>query len=255
MLATTSEPENSAFPLIAASGAQEFRKEASSERWREFHDILSHAIPHFRQIAMRRLGNPEDAEDAVQDAMFSAFRHIAQFDGRAKMSTWLTAIVLNAVRMQIRARPRARMMSLDSTAEEGRPATSELLVDPRPNPEKILEQSELRKILTRLTGGLPLSQRAAVRLRHQHDFSIKEAAKRLKVPEGTLKAQLARGRAKVAEQFHRVIGKPKPHTSGFASRAKRRASSSAYPRDSTQLAQLRTAVFAQQGGGEGWAQV
>jgi len=255
MLTMTSESENSSVLPVVQSGAQEFRKEASPERWREFDDILSHAIPHFRQIAMRRLRNPEDAEDAVQDAMLSAFKHITQFDGRSKLSTWLTAIVLNAVRMQMRARPRARMMSLDSTTTEGKPAISELLVDPRPNPEKTLEQSELRRILTRLTGSLPSSQRAAVRLRHQHDFSIKEAAKSLKVPEGTLKAQLARGRAKLAEQFHRVMVKPKSRTSGFVSGAKRGASSSAYQRDRTQLAQLRIPVFAQQGGGEGWAQI
>ena len=245
MLTMISDAKSSAFLPVVASDAQDFRKKATQERWREFDDILSRAIPHFRQIAMRRLRNPEDAEDAVQDAMLSAFKHLAQFDGRAKMSTWLTAIVLNAVRMQIRARPRARMMSLDSATTEGKPAVSELLVDPRPNPEKTLAQSELRKILTSLTRSLPPSQRAPVRLRHQHDFSIKEAAKALKVPEGTLKAQLARGRAKLAEQFHRVIGKPKSRTSGFAWRAKRRASSSAYQRDRPQLTQLRIAVCVQ----------
>src|SRR5215469_2152448 len=124
MLTMTSEYENSSVLPMLQRGAQEFRKEASPERWREFDDIRSHAIPHFRQIAMRRLRNPEDAEDAVQDAMLSAFRHLAQFGGRAKMSTWLTAIVLNAVRMQIRARSRARLMSLDSTTTESKPAIS-----------------------------------------------------------------------------------------------------------------------------------
>src|SRR5262249_49779236 len=156
----------------------------------------------------------------------------------------LTAIVLNAVRMQIRARPRARMMALDSTATEAKPAISELLVDPRPNPEQTLEQSELRKILTKLAGGLPPSQRAAVRLPHHYDFSVKEAAKTLKIPEGTLKAQLARGRAKLAEQFHRVIAKPKSRIPEFASRAIRRASSSAYRRNRNQLTELRIAVLA-----------
>jgi RNA polymerase sigma-70 factor (ECF subfamily) len=240
---------------MVAIGAQEFRKEANPERWREFDGILSHAIPHFRKIAVRRLRNREDAEDAVQDAMLSAFKHIAQFDGRAKMSTWLTSIVLNAVRMQKRVRARRRIMSLDFTTAEDRPTISELLVDPRPNPERTLEQSELLKILSRLTDGLPLSQRAAVRLCHQHEFSIKEAAKTLKIPEGTLKARLARGRVKLGEQLHPVIRKPKPRTSTFASRAKRSASSPAYRHDSTQLAQLRTAIFAQPGGGEGWAQI
>lgn len=245
MFTTTSESEKPFFPLTVTSGAHKFRKEASPERWREFDDVLSHAIPQFRQIAMRRLRNREDAEDAVQDALLSAFRKIAQFDGRAKMSTWLTTIVLNAVRMQIRARSRSRTMSLDSTAAEGKPGISEILVDPRPNPEDTLEQSELRKILTRLTGSLQPSQRAAVQLRLQHDVSIKEAANKLKVPEGTLKAQLARAQAKLAEQFHSVIHKPKSRTPGFMPRAKRRASSSAYSRDRAQSAQVQTAIFVQ----------
>jgi RNA polymerase sigma-70 factor (ECF subfamily) len=53
-------------------------------------------------MAMRWLRNPEDAEDAVQDAMLSAFKHIARFDGRAQMLTWLTAIVINAVRSAVK---------------------------------------------------------------------------------------------------------------------------------------------------------
>lgn len=240
---------------MVAIEPQQFRKEAKPERWREFDGILSYAMPHFRQMAMRRLGNREDAEDAVQDAMLSAFKHIAQFNGRAKMSTWLTSIVLNAVRMQIRVRARSRMRSLDFTTAEGKPTISELLVDPRPNPERTLEKSELRRILTKLTRGLPLPQRAAVRLCHHYDFSIKEAAKTLKIPEGTLKARLARGRAKLWEQLHGVIGKPKSRTSRFASKAKRSATFSAYRHDSTQLAQLRTTDLGQQGGGEDWAQI
>jgi RNA polymerase sigma-70 factor (ECF subfamily) len=54
---------------------------------------LPHLLPRFRSLATRWLGNREDAEDAVQDAMLSAFTHIASFNRRAKMSTWLTAIV------------------------------------------------------------------------------------------------------------------------------------------------------------------
>ena len=51
------------------------------------------------------LGNIADAEDVVQDAFLSAFTHLDQFRGQAKMSTWLTAIVINAARMKLRQRP------------------------------------------------------------------------------------------------------------------------------------------------------
>jgi RNA polymerase sigma-70 factor (ECF subfamily) len=153
--------------------------------------------------------HPEDAEDAVQDAMLSAFKHITSFNGRAKMSTWLAAIVINAVRMQTRRRRRGRMLSLDSSPDEGRQARSELLVDPCPSPEETLEQLELYALAVKLTRVLAPSQRAVLRLRQQNDFSLRNAAKKLGVPEGTLKAQLAGGRAKLTERFHEVIARPK----------------------------------------------
>ncbi len=93
--------EDCSFLSMTAGGAPVVAHKASPERLRELDNILSRALPRFRRIAMRWLGNHEDAEDAVQDAMLSAFKHIADFEGRAQMSTWLTAVVINAVRMQI----------------------------------------------------------------------------------------------------------------------------------------------------------
>ncbi len=76
---------------MTAGGAHVVAQEATPERLQEFDNIVSRGLPRFRRIAMRWLGNHEDAEDAVQDAMLSAFKHIADFEGRAQMSTWLTA--------------------------------------------------------------------------------------------------------------------------------------------------------------------
>jgi len=58
------------------------------------------------RIAMRQLENRADAEDAVQDAFLSAYTHLDQFKGQARMSTWLTTIVINSARMKLRRRPR-----------------------------------------------------------------------------------------------------------------------------------------------------
>src|SRR5258705_6815643 len=173
--------------MAAALLALENSTHLPLERQQEFESLLPHAIPRFRRMAMRWLRNPEDAEDAVQDAMLSAFRHIAAFDGRARLSTWVMAIVINAVRMQLRRRPRCHFVSLDHAPEEGQWGISEVLADPRPTPEQTVAHSELRDLAARLTCGLPDAQRAAIRLRQRDGLSIREAAETLGVPEGTLK--------------------------------------------------------------------
>jgi RNA polymerase sigma-70 factor (ECF subfamily) len=218
----TSGLEDSGIPSLTVAEAQASGAGASPERRQEFESILPHALPRFRRIAMRWLRNSEDAEDAVQDAMFSAFRHIGSFDGRSRMMTWLTAILINAIRMQIRRRPRARVQSLDQNPEADQRALSEFLADPKPTPEQTLERRELYGLLYTLTGGLPRSQQAALRLRLRDDFSIREAARTLGVPEGTLKAQLARGRAALTEKFHSATGTTRAAASGSGSRVRRK---------------------------------
>jgi len=221
--------------LSMTAGANVVAQQATPERLQEFDNIVSRALPRFRRIAMRWLGNHEDAEDAVQDAMLSAFKHIADFEGRAQMSTWLTSVVINAVRMHIRRRPRGQILSLDCSPKEDQSTTfGELLLDPRPTPEQTLEQREFRQIITKLTNGLPPHQRAALLLRQKDCVSIKETAKTLGVPVGTLKAQLARGRARIIERFHKVTRATKIGAAGSASKQRRKASSFRRRRDRAQ---------------------
>lgn len=200
----------------AGTKSQECRAAARVSRRDEFETLLHHSLPRFRSLATRWLGNRQDAEDAVQDAMLSAFTHIESFNGRAKMSTWLTVIVINAVRMQMRRRPRTRALSLDYIPKEGGFSIAEQLTDPRPTAERCVENFELYELAIKLTGGLPPSQRKALRLYQQNDFSIKRSARKLGVPEGTLKAQLARGRERLAKRFHRVVARPKSRIAYFS---------------------------------------
>ena len=72
----------------------------------ELLSVLSHCLPSLYRRAYRLLGNEADAEDAVQDALLAAYRHLKEFRGDAQLSTWLTAIVINCARMQLRKRPR-----------------------------------------------------------------------------------------------------------------------------------------------------
>src|SRR5246500_5533335 len=98
--------------------------------------VLSRSLPSFYRRAYRLLGNTADAEDAVQDALLAAYKHLHQFRGQSQLSTWLTTIVCNCARMQLRRRPRHIQVSLEQpTNEDGDYTLSERLADGRPTAE------------------------------------------------------------------------------------------------------------------------
>src|ERR1700716_3954320 len=133
---------------------------------REMQDVLSRYLPSFYRRAYRYLGNAADAEDAVQDALLSACRHLNQFKGRSKMSTWLTTIVINSALTQLRRRPRQIHTSLDEQfGEEPGYSVSDRLTDQRPSPEDECIQSELYGHLMQFVEELPPASRSAFQLR------------------------------------------------------------------------------------------
>jgi RNA polymerase sigma-70 factor, ECF subfamily len=165
----------------------------------------------FFKSAYRFLENVADAEDAVQDALLSAYKHIDQFRGEAQMSTWLTAIVSNCARMRLRKRPRQIHVSLDDPiGKEQKYSMSELLADGRPSPEDECRNSELHVLLRELAMQLSPTLRRAFELRDLDGLSTSEAAHILDVADGTVKAQLSRARAQLRRLMHRA-----PHSSRF----------------------------------------
>jgi RNA polymerase sigma factor (sigma-70 family) len=83
----------------------------------EMQEVLSLRLPSFYRCAFRLLGNAADAEDAVQEALLAAYRHIDQFRGQAQLATWLTTIVRNCALMQVRKRRRQIHVLLDEQME------------------------------------------------------------------------------------------------------------------------------------------
>ena len=89
------------------------------ERAQELDCVVSRYLPMFYKRALRFLGNAPDAEDAVQDALLSAYRHLGQFRGQAQLSTWLMTIVTNAARMHRRRRHSGNFSLDQEQGEEG----------------------------------------------------------------------------------------------------------------------------------------
>jgi RNA polymerase sigma-70 factor (ECF subfamily) len=178
-------------------GERAVRSGVFCEHAEELDSVVSRYLPMFYMRAFRFLGNATDAEDAVQDALLSAYKHLGQFRGQAQLSTWLTTIVTNAARMQLRRR-RGGYLSLDEEQGEDGLTFSERLADSRPSPEEVCSTAEARDRLVEGVKQLSPKLRKAFQLRDIDGLTTKEAALVLGVPPGTVKAQLARARAKLA---------------------------------------------------------
>jgi len=173
---------------------------------RKLQDVLSLRLPSFYRCAFRVLGNAADAEDAVQEALLAAYKHINQFRGQSQISTWLTTIVRNCALMQLRKRPRQIHFPLDEEFGEEQPRFLwEGLADERPSPEDEFRNSELRSRLRKCTALLSPTLRRTFQLRVVDGLSILETARILGVPHGTVKAQLARARAKLSRHMQPVL--------------------------------------------------
>jgi RNA polymerase sigma-70 factor (ECF subfamily) len=157
------------------------------------------------QTALRVLGNAEDAEDALQDGLLSAFRNLKRFEGRSQFSTWLTRIVINAALMRRRSAKARPAVSLDETPREDELPASERFADDGPNPEQVFASTELREIISENLDELSPLLRTAFVLREVQGYSTGEAAKKLGVTENTLKARLWRARHQLAERLGRRL--------------------------------------------------
>ena len=143
-------------------------------------------------MALRTLHDPDDAADALQEAMISAFRRAAEFRGDAAVTTWLYRIVVNACLDQLRRRaarptvPTEDEATLDALGQRhGGPAP-----DPAPASDTALDVEAALRLL-------PDGQRAALILVDMLGYSVATAADVLGVSPGTVKSRCARGRARL----------------------------------------------------------
>src|SRR5713101_8372409 len=99
------------------------------------------------QTALRVLGNTEDAEDALQEGLLSAYRNLKRFEGRSQFSTWLMRIVINAALMRRRSKKSRPAVSLEDTSHEDELPSAERDADESPNPEQVFAGTEIREMI------------------------------------------------------------------------------------------------------------
>jgi RNA polymerase sigma-70 factor (ECF subfamily) len=153
------------------------------------------------QTALRVLGNPEDAEEALQEGLLSAYRNLPRFERRSQFSTWLTRIVINAALMRRRSKRSRPAVSLDDWMSEGETPLAERFADESPNPEQIYAGTELRERVSKKLAEISPLLRTAFWLREIEGLSAEEAAHALGVSRNTLKARLWRARQELAARL------------------------------------------------------
>jgi RNA polymerase sigma-70 factor, ECF subfamily len=153
-------------------------------------------------VALRTLGDTEEAADALQEAMISAFRRAGSFRGDSAVTTWLHRIVVNACLDRVRRRvarptmPAGDEHSLDTLTRSG--AT---IGDPVSDHDTVLDVDAALRML-------PYEQRAALVLVDMLGYPVQAAADMLDVSVGTIKSRCARGRARLAPYLSHLRNRP-----------------------------------------------
>jgi RNA polymerase sigma-70 factor (ECF subfamily) len=153
-----------------------------------FSEIVKRHRDRMWAVALRTMGDPDEAADAVQDAFVSAYRKAGTFRGEAAVTTWLHRIVVNACLDRMR-RKSVRPVADDELIEAAERDT--------PLPDQTIERETSMEVSAALKL-LPTDQRAALVLVDMMGYSVEDAAQVLDVPSGTVKSRCARGRAKLA---------------------------------------------------------
>jgi RNA polymerase sigma-70 factor (ECF subfamily) len=152
--------------------------------------LMTRHLPKMITLARRMLGDPGDAEDAVQEAFMRLWTHAARWrPGAAKFETWLYRVTLNQCYDRLRKRPTARLEEAATVA------------DPAADPQRALVNADLAAAVARAVLELPERQRAAILLCHYQECGNIEASEILGVSVEALESLLARGRRALRQRL------------------------------------------------------
>jgi len=170
------------------------RRAADGDR-AAFHGIVDRYADDLYRVAVSMVGNPEDAEDILQETFFAAFRRIQTFEGRSALKTWLIGILVRQVGKHRRYWKIRKWVSLQSlTGEAKADYRRKTAVDPAGRMEASLDVRAMLESLSR-------KYREAIVLREIQGLSYEEIGEALGIPIGTVESRLFRARQELKEKF------------------------------------------------------
>ncbi len=172
----------------------------------EFARLLDAYYQLIYRLAVKILGNPQDAEDVLQETFIKAYRYLPDFNGRSRLSTWLYRIATNEALMLIRRR-KPDAVSIDEPRDGDEQDQEPLqIVDWCCMPEQEMLSSESREYLDQAIETLPTSLRVVFVLRDIEGLSTLETGEVLNLSETAVKTRLSRARLRLREELTRYYG-------------------------------------------------
>ena len=171
---------------------------------KSFEDMFVASRSKFVTVASSILRNREDAEDAVQNAFLSGYRHLRSFEGRSALTTWFTRIVLNAALMIQRKRKTSAIAPFPVNSDSHEASWLESIPGPQPDPETIHGQQEAFDFVNGILGKMKPILRQAFTMTYFDELSCSEACALLGISSATFKARLFRARQAVLKQAKRA---------------------------------------------------
>jgi len=151
------------------------------------------------RVAYAIVRDDTEADTITQDTFIQAYTHLARFQGRSELETWLTRIAINRSRDWLRRRKFVSLFSRDDDSEDREYVIEP--VDDRPDAERQLMSHQLRAAILRAERTLSSQQKIIFRLRHYENHSLEEIAELLGLRSGTVRAHLFRAIHKVRKEL------------------------------------------------------
>jgi len=152
------------------------------------------------RVALHIARSHEDAEEIAQETFLRAFRYLNGFEERARISTWLTRIAVNAALLKMRGLRPTETVTIGEESERDE-SVPQQVADWRPNPEQLYSRLELSGMLRGALESLPSGYSEVFWLRDVEGFSIAETAEMLGISEPAVKTRLLRARLQLRERL------------------------------------------------------
>ncbi|HUX10546.1 MAG TPA: sigma-70 family RNA polymerase sigma factor [Terriglobia bacterium] len=179
--------------------------EAKAGHYEAFEELVNRYEKKIYRLGLNLTGNPEDAEDMLQETFLKAFEHLPTFREDSRFYTWIVRIAINQGLMKLRKRRSSKEVQLDDASNDDGDVIPREFADWRPNPEQEMERTELEAILQNAARSLPMTFRTVFLLRDVEGLSTEETAEMLNLSEGAVKARLFRARLRLREELSKTL--------------------------------------------------
>jgi RNA polymerase sigma-70 factor, ECF subfamily len=169
----------------------------NEDAWKQFVEEYRDLV---YSICLSKSASPHDAEDLMQDVFLKIWANLGSYDpARGTLVAWISTVTRNAGLDKFRRNWRDRMTeSIDETSDESGVIVFGHVIDSSPTPHDLAASCETTEIVLRQGKKIPPEMWEIVRMKFLHELDNREIAQRLRIPEGTVKSRISRGRARLA---------------------------------------------------------